>query len=60
MRNLMSVLMVSVVATAGVSAAAVSDFALDDHNGDSPRFEEMVSPRNYGQQVSGYYFGAAT
>jgi hypothetical protein len=42
-----------------LSAAAVPDFKLLDVNPKSPRANAEVSPRDYGLQVSGYYFGAA-
>jgi len=36
------------------------DFSLRDVNTNSPRFDQMVSPRDYEGQVSAYYFGHAT
>ena len=36
------------------------DFALVDQNPNSPRFGEVVSPRDYLEQVSGWYFTHAT
>jgi hypothetical protein len=36
------------------------DFSLRDVNTTSPRFDEMVSPRNYEGEVSAWYFGHAT
>jgi hypothetical protein len=33
------------------------DFRLQDVNPHSPRFGALVSPRDYRQQVSAYYFG---
>lgn len=38
----------------------VADFGLTDVNPDSATFEQVVSPRDYLQQVSGWYFGHAT
>ena len=39
---------------------AAPDFSLPDVNATSPRYDEMVSPRDYLQAVSGWYFGHAT
>jgi hypothetical protein len=39
---------------------AVPDFSILDINPDSPRYDEMVSPRDYVGQISAYYFGHAT
>jgi len=36
------------------------DFHLMDINGNSLRYQQSVSPRDYLQQVSGWYFGHAT
>jgi hypothetical protein len=36
------------------------DFSLEDVNATSERFGEMVSPRDYLEQVSGWYFGHST
>lgn len=44
----------------GQGPAAIADFSLPDANPNSPRFESTVSPRDYLQQVSGWYFGHAT
>lgn len=38
----------------------VPDFSLPDVNSTSPRFDEMVSPRDYLESVSAWYFGHAT
>lgn len=43
-----------------LAAGPLSDFGLDDVNATSPRFGESVSPRDYLQKVSGWYFGHAT
>ncbi len=43
-----------------LSAGPVSDFSLEDVNATSPRFGQAVSPRDYLQKVSGWYFGHAT
>ncbi len=40
--------------------AAVPDFSIPDVNATSPRFDESVSPRDYLQAVSAWYFGHAT
>jgi hypothetical protein len=37
-----------------------ADFALVDVSADSPRSGELVSPRDYLEAVSGWYFGHAT
>lgn len=39
---------------------AAPDFAILDINPDSPRHDEMVSPRDYVGHISAYYFGHAT
>ena len=41
-------------------AAMAPDFALVDQNPNSPRVGEVVSPRDYLEQVSGWYFTHAT
>ncbi|MCI0539690.1 MAG: hypothetical protein L0Z50_31160 [Verrucomicrobiales bacterium] len=41
------------------AAELVPDFTLTDVNPKSNRQGGIVSPRDYVQQVSGYYFGAA-
>lgn len=41
-------------------AEPVPDFALRDENPNSVRYRQQVSPRDYGLQVSAYYFGAAS
>lgn len=38
----------------------VPDFAAQDVNPTSARFEETVSPRDYEKSVSAWYFGHAT
>jgi hypothetical protein len=38
----------------------VLDFALQDHNETSPRYGDMVSPRDYLNMVSAWYFGHST
>lgn len=43
-----------------LSADAVADFALEDVNPESPRYGELVSPRDYIGQVSAWYFGHST
>jgi hypothetical protein len=40
----------------GESAIAMSDFQLEDLNPASPRYGETVSPRNYMEEISGWYF----
>lgn len=42
------------------SPAAMPDFALVDVNPISTRYQQSVSPRDYLEQVSGWYFGHAT
>jgi hypothetical protein len=44
----------------GLGSDPAPDFSLRDVNANSPRFDEMVSPRDYEGQVSAYYFGYAT
>ncbi len=41
-------------------AQTVPDFAVTDVNSDSATFNQVVSPSDYLQQVSGWYFGHAT
>jgi hypothetical protein len=41
-------------------AEPVADFAVVDVNPSSDRFDQMVSPRDYLQMVSGWYFGNGT
>jgi hypothetical protein len=58
------------LAAAGLTAAypsangqgpnAVGDFSIPDVNPNSASFDTNVSPRDYLQQVSGWYFGHAT
>mgnify|MGYP003329007639 FL=1 len=43
-------------ADTGVDTAAVPDFSLEDLNPGSVRYGEMISPRDYLEQVSGWYF----
>jgi hypothetical protein len=38
----------------------VPDFSLPDANPASPRFDTLVSPRDYLGQASAWYFGHAT
>ena len=40
--------------------SAIADFLLDDVNPASPRFGEAVSPRDYTDDISAWYFGQAT
>ena len=40
--------------------AVMPDFAVVDVNAESPRFQEIVSPRDYLGEISAWYFGAAT
>lgn len=44
----------------GLSALAVPDFALADLNPASTRYGQSVSPRDYMEKVSGWYFIHAT
>lgn len=39
---------------------AMPDFALVDRNSTSPTYEQPVSPRDYLEQVSAWYFGEAS
>lgn len=43
-----------------LSPSAMPDFELTDLNPTSPRFGEVVSPRDYLQKVSGWYFTHST
>ena len=40
----------------GEGPEMVADFSLEDLNPESPRFGEMISPRDYIEEVSGWYF----
>ncbi len=55
---------VVVVLSAGWSAEAsgelVTDFSLIDVNATSSTYGQPVSPRDYLEQISGWYFGNAT
>ncbi len=44
----------------GPGEAALADFAAEDVNPASPRFGQMVSPRDHLGQVSAWYFGHST
>lgn len=46
--------------TATPEPVMVADFSLTDINPGSPRCGEVVSPRDYLEQVSGWYFTHAT
>ena len=41
-------------------AGMVPDFSLIDVNSTSSTYQQVVSPRDYLKQVSGWYFGHAT
>ena len=43
-----------------VAGVPQPDFRLPDVNPNSPRYLHLVSPRDYRQQVSAYYFGQET
>ena len=51
-------LLISAVATV-FAADPVPDFRLMDLGASSPRRGSVVSPRDYGMQISAYYFGSA-
>lgn len=48
------------VAEGEASAQAVPDFALVDVNATSASYDQAVSPRDYLDQVSGWYFTQST
>ena len=48
------------VADTGAPSNAVADFALVDLNPNSARCGEVISPRDYLEQTSGWYFTHAT
>ncbi len=60
MRKLIGSFMVGLSVVVTWAAEPVPDFKLLDVNPNSLRQGAMVSPRDYGLQVSGYYFGAAS
>ena len=43
-----------------IGAEIIPDFSLTDVNKTSSTYNQPVSPRNYLEQVSGWYFGYAT
>ena len=44
--------------TSGAAGGApIAAFALNDLNPESPRTGQVLSPRDYGQWISAYYFG---
>lgn len=45
---------------AGPASGAMPDFQLVDVNPASPTYAQSVSPRDYLQKVSAWYFGHAT
>ncbi len=45
---------------ASISQSAVADFSRPDVNVSSSTYDQSVSPRDYLQQVSAWYFGHAT
>jgi hypothetical protein len=44
----------------GLPADAAPDFTLLDINSASPRYDELVSPRDYVGRISAWYFGHST
>ncbi len=40
-------------------SAPMADFSLTDYNATSPTYQQPVSPRDYLEQVSGWYLGSA-
>jgi hypothetical protein len=59
MRALMSADGVSAIVSSAEaeSSTVISDFSLIDVNANSPTHAQSVSPRDYLNQVSAYYFG---
>jgi hypothetical protein len=47
------------VVSAVAQVQPMPDFQLMDENPNSPRYQQMVSPRDYRLQISAYYFGDA-
>ncbi len=47
-------------ATPEPGGEALPDFSVADVNADSPRYQAVVSPRDYLGQVSAWYFGHST
>ncbi|MBI2927069.1 MAG: hypothetical protein HYY24_15345 [Verrucomicrobia bacterium] len=60
MKSLFASLGVGLSVVVTWAAEPVPDFRLQDVNPNSVRRNTLVSPRDYGLQVSGYYFGAAS
>lgn len=60
MRSKLPWILSLIASTAGAFAQQVGDFALEDANPASVRFQSPVSPRDYLLQVTGFYFGTAT
>ena len=42
------------------SDGPMPDFSLADRNSNSPLFGQSISPRDYLEKISGWYFGHAT
>ena len=59
-RQIFPIALSGLLASQGLQAAPMPDFALEDVNATSPRFGESISPRDYLRQVSVYYFGQST
>jgi len=45
------------LAAGSARAVPIATFALDDLNERSSRVAQVISPRDYGQWISAYYFG---
>lgn len=56
-RSLAHVFILSGIALASAAAAPQPDFTLADVNPGSDRSGQTISPRDYQQQISVYYFG---
>lgn len=59
-RLILPVALGSLLTCHALHADPLPDFSLEDVNATSPRFGDSISPRDYLQQVSAYYFGTAT
>jgi hypothetical protein len=59
-RTCLLLALLAACAGGGSDPVVMPDFLLSDVNTNSPTGGQMVSPRDYIGNVSGYYFGAAT
>ena len=56
-RSWLAVWVVLLLTSGAAVGAPIASFALNDLNPGSPRTGQVLSPRDYGQWISAYYFG---